>query len=146
MLLRSGGASSSEMHGTPRNSSTRRSSTTLKRSRMNRGSACFSASGVVIPSAVRRAASRRATPHRSVSSIAASSASTAASSISSKTPPVAGSFLARRFATLASVLVGAMPTETGMPVHCSTVRRSSRAWLSRRRSKPPKPRKASSIE
>ena len=86
-----------------------------------------------MPSAVRRAASRRATPHRSVSSIAASSASIAASSISTKTPPVAGSFLARRFATLASVLVGAMPTETGMPVHCSTVRRSARAWLSRRR-------------
>ena len=76
----------------------------------------------------------------------ASAASWAAAVSSSATPPEAGSFLAVRLAALASVLVGAMPTETGMPVHCSTVARSTRACASRRCSKPLRPRKASSIE
>ena len=73
-----------------------------------------------MPIAVRRRASRPAMPHRSVSGKRASSASIAASSSSTQTPAHAGSFFARWFATLASVLVAAMPTETGMPVHCST--------------------------
>ena len=91
-------------------------------------SACLRASGVVMPSAASRAASRPPTPQRSFSSMAASSASIAASSSRTQTPCAAGSFFALRLATLASVLVAAMPTETGIPVHCSTVRRSSRAW------------------
>lgn len=61
-------------------------------------------------------------------------------------PPAAASCFARRLATLASVFVGAMPIETGIPVHCSTVRRSSRACASSRCSKPARLRKASSIE
>ena len=44
-----------------------------------------------------------------------------------QTPSAAGSFLARWLAALASVLVGPMPTLTGMPVHCLTVRRMSAA-------------------
>jgi hypothetical protein len=45
-------------------------------------------------------------------------ASIVTSSSMTQTPWQAGSFLARWFATLASVLVAAMPTDTGMPVHC----------------------------
>ncbi len=56
------------------------------------------------------------------------------------------SLFARRFATLASVFVGAIPTETGIPVHCCTVRRRSRACASHLASKPAKLRNASSIE
>ena len=39
-----------------------------------------------------------------------------------------------------------MPTDTGRPVQRITVALRSRAWASRRPSKPPRPRKASSIE
>ena len=146
MLLRSGGASSISMQGMPRSSVTVRSSTTLKRSRMKRASACLSISGLVMPRAASRSARRRPTPQRSSSAMAASWASIAASSSRMQTPWQPGSFFAFRFATLASVLVAAMPTDTGMPVHCRTVRRSSRAWASSRCSKPPRPRNASSIE
>jgi hypothetical protein len=55
-----------------------------------------------------------------------------ASLSSRQTPPRSEYFFAKRFATLASVLVGAMPTDTGILVHRCTVRRSSRAWASRR--------------
>ena len=120
------------MQGMPCSSRTVRSSVTLNRSRMKRASVCLSASGVVMPSSVSRRASRPAMPQMSVSGRRASSASIAASSSITQTPAQAGSFLARWFATLASVLVAAMPTETGMPVHCSTRRRSARACASSR--------------
>ena len=132
MVLRSGGASSSAMQGMPCNSRTVRSRVTLNRSRTKRASVCFSASGVVMPSSVSRRANRPAMPQMSVSGKRASSASIAASSSITQTPAHAGSFLARWFATLASVLVAAMPTDTGMPVHCSTRCRSARPCASSR--------------
>ena len=89
-----------------------------------------------MPIARRRAARRPAMPHRSVSSRRPSASRCDGSSSRQRTPPAAASFFARRLATLASVFVGAIPTETGIPVHCSTVRRSSRACASSRASKP----------
>ena len=123
-----------------------RSTTTLVERRTVCGSASRSSSGVMMPICARRTASRPATPHRSVSSSRASACSWASRVSSMQTPPEAGSRLAVRLATLASVLVGPIPTDTGMPVHCSTVARSRRACSSRRPSKPPRPKKASSIE
>jgi hypothetical protein len=102
----------------PLNSSTMRSCTTLKRSRIKRGSASRNSSGVAIPIARRRSAKRRAIPQRSVSSMLASAARCACSVSSRLTPPDSGFFFAKRLAALASVLVGAMPTDTGIPVHC----------------------------
>src|ERR1700722_2367140 len=83
---------------------------------------------------------------RSVNSISASAASCVSAVSSKATPPESGSFFALRLAALASVLVGAIPTETGMPVHCRVVARSSRVCVSNRCSKPERRRNASSIE
>ena len=44
-----------------------------------------------------------------------------------QTPSQAGSFFARSEAALASVLVGATPSEMLIPVHCATVARISAA-------------------
>ena len=64
-----------------------------------------------------------------------------------KHPPVSGVRFAIRLAILARVFVSAMPTETGMPVHCFTVWRICRPYSVRsRRSKPTRLKKASSIE
>ena len=102
--------------GVPLSSNPIRSIATPRRSRMNEGSAYFELKRGI--DADRLQALRQAARHppESVSASIASVA-TCASAMSARRPP--SPFLAKRLAAFARVLVGPIPTDTGMPVHCS---------------------------
>ena len=82
---------------------------------------------VVMPKVSKRLAQRRPTPHTSPTGVRAKASCTALVSPKTKTPPWWASFFARSPASLARVLVGAMPTDTGIPVHRLTWARKVRA-------------------
>src|SRR5690606_31973788 len=65
--------------------------------------------------------------HTPPTGTSASRSSPAGLSTRLSTPWASGRLLARRLAILASVLVGARPMDTGMPVHWRTVARMWRA-------------------
>jgi hypothetical protein len=108
---------------------------------------CAKSAAVITPIASNRLRQRRPTPHTSPTGVAASAAWVSVGVSSTKTPPSAGSFLARSAASLARVLVGATPMDTGNPVHRLTMRRAPRMWASTSQdANPSRPKKASSME
>ena len=149
MFFLSGVTSSSGMHGWPRNSNTMRWPTTPQCSRTRLGSASRNFRVVVMPSLSSRRIVPRATPHRSPRLTRPSATSIACGDLSTQTPsglPGVGSRLAMWLASLASVFVGAMPTPTGMPVHCKAWRRRRvPQCMSRRAGRLPSVRNASSM-
>ncbi len=71
-------------------------------------------------------------PQTSATSIRHSQCAYAAGSVRSHTPSSTGTVLAMWLASLASVLVGPMPTQVGIPVQARTVARRSRASSTRK--------------
>src|SRR5690606_2489648 len=86
-----------------------------------------SASAVVMPMAFSRSLSLRPTPQTSLTGIRLSSFFCRIGSVKSTTPRVAGYCLAAWFASLARVLLGAIPTHTVMPMCCCIVARTCRS-------------------
>ncbi|MNY25042.1 hypothetical protein D3C86_1587980 [compost metagenome] len=126
------GSSSRPRQAVPRSSRAVFSTTTEKRLRMVQGSAWARSHAVRMPIAARCSVSLRPMPHTSPTSPARSSLSRRCGSRRSTTPPVCRcQRLAAWLASLASVLLLAIPTPTGMPVQRSTVARICRPSASR---------------
>ncbi len=111
--------------GIPRSSCTVRFTTTPYLRRRLLASVNISSATVRHPCYSSLAVSRRPISHTSSTGVMAISLARLASSRRSTTPPVVGHFLAAKFASLASVLVGPIPTPSVRPVHCC---KRSRIW------------------
>ncbi|MNH19890.1 hypothetical protein D3C79_796400 [compost metagenome] len=127
-----GFGSSSSRHGVPASSRAVFSTTTLNFLRSVQGSALARSIAVLMPIPSKCALIRRPTPHTSDTAVFRSTQSRLNGSQMLTTPPVcACSRFAVWFASLARVLVPAMPTPTGMPVQRSTCPRIRRPSASR---------------
>ena len=120
-VFRGGATSSSSWHTSPRSSNAVRWATTLNLFRKSSVDMRAKSKAERMPRPRSLAPQREPTPQTSPTSTESSARARSGSvSGSWNTPWVVGSFLAMRLASLASVLVGAIPIEMGMPVHCLT--------------------------
>ena len=113
-------------HACPRNSAWVRAPVTPMCARTHGSDWRTKSWAVCTPIASNRLVQRRPTPHTSPTGVAASAASMLGCPSSSHTPPELRFFLARPAASLARVLVGPTPIDTGMPVQRFTVARTWR--------------------
>ena len=127
MPFLSEGSSSRARQESPPNSRAIRSPITPRAPLTFAISAYLRSFAVWIPIGDRRVERRLPMPQISEHGTMARRASVSGDLVKSSTPCLSGVFLATRLASFASVLVEAIPTETGRPVHWRTRARISRA-------------------